>query len=74
MGHHDEQHDQSGTQTGNQPQGNQPQTGGDATKSAQGGYNDRSQREMERGDATDPAMPDGTTPLERSERPINQSR
>ena len=27
-----------------------------------------------RGDATKPAQPDGTTPLERDEGPINQSR
>ena len=28
----------------------------------------------QQGDRTKPAMPDGTTPLERGERPINQSR
>lgn len=48
--------------------------GADATKTAQGGWNDRSQREMEQGDRTKPEQPSGTTPLERDQRPINQSR
>lgn len=30
--------------------------------------------DMEQGKATDPAQPSGTTPLERDQRPINQSR
>jgi hypothetical protein len=29
---------------------------------------------MERGDQTKPPQPEGTTPLERDQRPINQSR
>lgn len=29
---------------------------------------------MEQGDQTKPPQPDGTTPLERDQRPINQSR
>lgn len=62
------------SQGSDMPYGGSDATTGDATKSDQGGWNDRSQREMERGDATSPATPEGTTPLERSERPINQSR
>ncbi len=30
--------------------------------------------DMEQGKATDPAQPSGTKPLERDQRPINQSR
>jgi hypothetical protein len=30
--------------------------------------------DMERGDQTKPPQPEGTTPLERDQRPINQSR
>ena len=30
--------------------------------------------DMEQGKGTDPAQPSGTTPLERDQRPINQSR
>lgn len=30
--------------------------------------------DMEQGKATDPAQPSGTAPLERDQRPINQSR
>ena len=33
---------------------------------------DASTREMRQGDRTDPAMPSGTTPLEREGRPGNQ--
>ena len=33
---------------------------------------DPSTREMRQGDRTDPAMPSGTTPLEREQRPGNQ--
>jgi len=35
---------------------------------------DPATREMRQGDRTDPAMPSGTTPLERDQRPINQQR
>jgi hypothetical protein len=35
---------------------------------------DPAQREMRQGDRTDPAMPEGTKPLERDQRPINQQR
>ena len=35
---------------------------------------DPATREMRQGDRTDPAMPQGTTPLERDQRPINQQR
>jgi hypothetical protein len=31
-------------------------------------------REMRQGERTDPPMPQGTTPLERDQRPINQQR
>ena len=33
---------------------------------------DPSTREMQQGDRTDPAMPSGTTPLDREQRPGNQ--
>ena len=60
-----------------------------STTTSQGGWNDRSPQEradqagkpvdrdrseMTQGDRTDPAMPSGTTPLERDQRPINQQR
>jgi hypothetical protein len=78
MGHKDKTNDQTHTtgQTGGTARTGQPwEPGGtDATKTSQGGWNDRSQREMEQGDRTKPEQPSGTTPLERDQRPINQSR
>jgi hypothetical protein len=35
---------------------------------------DKENAAMERGDQTTPPQPDGTKPLERDQRPINQSR
>ena len=35
---------------------------------------DPATREMRQGERTDPAMPSGTKPLERDQRPINQQR
>ena len=35
---------------------------------------DPARREMRQGDRTKPPQPSGTTPLERDQRPINQSR
>ncbi|MGH2474314.1 MAG: hypothetical protein ACRDIL_03545 [Candidatus Limnocylindrales bacterium] len=73
MGHKDK--NQSDQGQGHPGQGQGPDwTKGDATKTSQGGWNDRSQREMEQGDRTKPEQPEGTTPLERDQRPINQSR
>ena len=37
-------------------------------------WNDPSRRDMHQGDRTRPPQPDGTTPLKRDERPIDQSR
>ena len=46
-----------------QGQGNWKQ--GDPTTTSEGAWNDRSQRDFQQGDATDPAQPSGTSPLDR---------
>lgn len=72
MSHHDDR-------AGDEPRSGDPARIGDdeaahdATK-PDGVADDRARRDMQQGDRTKPAMPDGTTPLERGERPINQSR
>ena len=38
------------------------------------GWNDRSQRDMQQGDATKPAYPSGTDPLDKDEHPVNKTR
>ena len=53
-------------------QGNWKQ--GDPTMSSDGAWNDRAQREMQQGDRTDPAQPDGTSPLDKDQQPVNQNR
>ena len=40
----------------------------------QGDWNDRAQREMQQGDATRPAEPSGTNPLDKDQQPVNQNR
>jgi hypothetical protein len=47
---------------------------GDPTTQSAGAWNDRSQREMQQGDRTDPAQPSGTSPLDKDQQPINQNR
>jgi hypothetical protein len=39
-----------------------------------GGSNDRAQRDMQQGDLTHPAQPDGTRPLDKDEHPVNKTR
>lgn len=39
-----------------------------------GGWNDHAQREMQQGDLTQPAQPDGTAPLDKDEHPVNKNR
>ena len=39
-----------------------------------GSWNDRAQRDMQQGDLTRPAQPDGTSPLDKDEHPINKNR
>ncbi len=39
-----------------------------------GGSNDRAERDMQQGDLTRPAQPDGTRPLDKDEHPINKTR
>ncbi len=53
----------------NQGQGGYGQTGQTGTHEWDTEHGD----DMTRGDRTDPAQPDGTTPFERDQRPINQS-
>ena len=62
---------QSGGQTGQTPQfgthGNPKAGTGNDTSSQQ-------QRDMRQGDATKPAQPSGTTPLERDQEPVRKER
>ena len=37
-------------------------------------WNDRAQREMQQGDETRPAQPSGTSPLDKDQQPVNQTR
>ncbi len=66
-------------QTGDPDQmGGQGQAGGgtptwDQTKTPSGGW-DQGSTDEEKGDETRPKQPEGTTPLERDPRPINQAR
>ena len=70
-------HDTKQRQTKDQPQ-QQPTTqvgthGNDAADHGQG-WSDPETRAKQQGDRTDPAMPSGTTPLERERTPSNQQR
>lgn len=47
---------------------------GSASTVSPGGWNDRAQRDMQQGDLTRPARPDGTSPLDKDEHPINKNR
>jgi hypothetical protein len=47
---------------------------GDPATTPEGTWNDRSQREMQRGDQTKPAQPSGTNPLDKDQHPVNQTR
>lgn len=47
---------------------------GDPTMASEGAWNDRAQRDMQQGDRTDPAQPDGTSPLDKDQQPVNQNR
>ena len=47
---------------------------GDPTAASEGAWNDRSQRDMQQGDRTDPAQPGGTSPLDKDQRPEYQNR
>ena len=47
---------------------------GDPTTASEGAWNDRAQRDMQQGDRTDPAQPDGTSPLDKDQQPVNQNR
>ena len=40
----------------------------------QGTWNDRAQREMQQGDETRPAQPEGTSPLDKDQQSVNQTR
>ena len=51
--------------------GTHGQTGG---QGSDGAWNDQAQREMQQGDRTDPAQPDGTSPLDKDQQPVNQNR
>ena len=69
MGHHDKTHDQT-RQTGTQTdQARQDET----WKQDRPQEWNRDTTGMTQGDKTDPAQPDGTTPLER-QRPMDQNR
>ena len=48
--------------------------GNDHSTDAPGTWNDRAQRDMQQGDLTRPAQPDGTSPLDKDEHPINKNR
>lgn len=88
MGHQDKDQDrmhQTGTQSGQTGQtgtGQSGQTGTQTGQTGQGGtwQQDRPQdwkqggKDMEQGDKTRPAQPDGTKPLERDQQPMNQNR
>lgn len=39
-----------------------------------GGWSDQAHREMQQGDRTMPAQPDGSTPLDKDEHAINKTR
>ena len=39
-----------------------------------GTWNDRAQRERQQGDETRPAQPSGTSPLDKDQHPVNQTR
>jgi hypothetical protein len=68
------------TQTKNQERMAQdrgtPQVGthGNAKAAQDRTWDDPATRAEQQGDRTDKAMPSGTTPLERDQRPINQQR
>ena len=51
----------------------QPMSSGQ-NDSGQNDWNDRAQREMQQGDETGPAMPSGTSPLDKDQQPVNQNR
>ncbi len=45
-----------------------------ASNESSGSWNDRAQRDMQQGDLTRRAQPDGTAPLDKDEHPINKNR
>jgi len=47
---------------------------GDPTNTSEGAWNDRTQRDFQQGDRTDPAQPSGTSPLDKDQQPVNQNR
>ena len=65
-------HGQTASDQGYQGQGNWKQ--GDPTTKSEGAWNDRSQRDAQQGDLTDPAQPSGTSPLDKDQQPVNQNR
>lgn len=51
-----------------------PTADSDHSTDTPGSWNDRAQRDMQQGDLTRPAQPDGTSPLDKDEHPINKNR
>lgn len=48
--------------------------GSQGNQGSQGSWNDPAQRDMAQGDATMPAQPSGTSPLDKDQQPVNQNR
>ena len=61
-------------QTGSDYQGQGSWKQGDPTNTSEGAWNDRTQRDFQQGDRTDPAQPSGTSPLDKDQQPVNQNR
>ena len=55
-------------------EGDDSMAGNDQSTESPGSWNDRAQRDMQQGDLTRPAQPDGTAPLAKDEHPINKNR
>ena len=74
MGTHDTKQRQTKDQQDQQHGTSQVGTHGNAAADHGQGWSDPETRAKQQGDRTDPAMPSGTTPLERERTPSNQQR